>query len=41
VISSHLLEYPYSFFALAREVRDDKDLTKRILETVQYLTPVS
>jgi hypothetical protein len=41
IVSSHLVKYPYSFFALAKEVRDDKDLTERIFEKLHHLTAVS
>jgi hypothetical protein len=40
IVSSHLVKYPYSFFALAKEVRDDH-LKKRILATVYHLTAIS
>jgi hypothetical protein len=40
VVSSHLIKYPYSFYALAKEVRDD-DLKKRIFERLYHLTAVS
>jgi hypothetical protein len=40
IVSSHLIKYPYSFFALAKELRDD-DLKQRLLEKIYYLTPVS
>ena len=40
IVSSHLVKYPYSFFALAKEVRDD-DLKRRILEKIYHLTAVS
>ena len=40
IVSSHLIKYPYSFFALAKDVRDD-DLKRRILEKIDYLTAVS
>jgi hypothetical protein len=40
IVSSHLIKYPYSFYALARDVRDE-DLKKRILEKVYHLTAIS
>jgi hypothetical protein len=40
IVSSHLIKYPYSFFALAKELRDD-DLKQRLLDKIYYLTPVS
>ena len=40
IVSSHLLKYPYSLFALAKEVRDDA-LKQRIMDTLYYLTAVS
>jgi hypothetical protein len=40
IVSSHLIKYPYSFFALAKELRDE-DLKRRLLDTIYYLTPVS
>jgi hypothetical protein len=40
IVSSHLIKYPYSFFALAKELRDE-DLKQRLLDTIYYLTPVS
>lgn len=40
IVSSHLIKYPYSFYALAKEVRDD-DLKKRIFETLYHLTAIS
>ncbi len=40
IVSSHLIKYPYSFYALAKEVRDD-DLKKRIFESLYHLTAVS
>jgi hypothetical protein len=40
IVSSHLIKYPYSFYALAREVRDE-DLKKRILEKVYHLSAIS
>jgi hypothetical protein len=40
IVSSHLIKYPYSFFALAKELRDD-GLKQRLLETIYHLTAVS
>jgi hypothetical protein len=40
IVSSHLIKYPYSFFALARELRDDA-LKQRLLEKLYYLTAIS
>lgn len=40
IVSSHLIKYPYSFFALAKELRDD-ELKQRLLDTIYYLSPVS
>jgi hypothetical protein len=40
LISSHLIKYPYSFYALARDLRDDT-LKQRLLEKLYHLTPVS
>jgi hypothetical protein len=40
IVSSHLIKYPYSFFALARELRDD-GLKQRLLEQLYYLTAIS
>jgi hypothetical protein len=40
IVSSHLLKYPYSLFALAKEVRD-VGLKQRIMDTLYYLTAVS
>jgi hypothetical protein len=40
IVSSHLIKYPYSFYALAKEVRDD-DLKKRIFERLYHLTAIS
>src|SRR5207245_8725159 len=33
IVSSHLIKYPYSFFALAKELRDDA-LKQRLLEKI-------
>ncbi len=40
LVSSHLIKYPYSFYALARDLRDDT-LKQRLLEKLYYLTAVS
>ncbi len=40
IVSSHLIKYPYSYFALAKELRDD-DLKRRLLDKIYYLSPVS
>jgi hypothetical protein len=40
IVSSHLIKYPYSYFALAKELRDD-DLKQRLLDKIYYLSPVS
>ncbi|HLK56663.1 MAG TPA: hypothetical protein VKU00_08870 [Chthonomonadaceae bacterium] len=40
IVSSHLVKYPYSFFALAKELHDDA-LKQRVLDTIYYLTAVS
>ena len=40
IVSSHIIKYPYSFYALAKEVRDE-ELKKRILEKVYHLTAIS
>lgn len=40
VVSSHLIKYPYSFYALAKEVKDE-ELKKRIVEKLYYLSAVS
>jgi hypothetical protein len=40
IVSSHLIKYPYSFFALAKELRDD-DLKRRVLDTIYHLTAIS
>jgi hypothetical protein len=37
IASSHTVKYPYSFYALAKDVRDE-DLKKRILAKVYHLT---
>lgn len=40
LVSSHLIKYPYSFYTLARELRDD-ELKQRLLETIYHLTAIS
>jgi hypothetical protein len=40
IVSSHLIKYPYSFFALAKELRDD-GLKQHLLEKMYHLTAVS
>lgn len=40
VVSSHTIKYPYSFYALAKDVTDE-DLKKRILAKVSVLTAVN
>jgi hypothetical protein len=40
ITSSHIIKYPYSFYALARELRDD-ELKRKIFEKIYYLTAVS
>jgi len=40
IVTSHLVKYPYSFFALAKELRDDS-LRQRVLDSIYYLTAVS
>jgi hypothetical protein len=40
IVSSHLIKYPYSFFALAKGLRDE-DLKRRLLDNIYYLTPVT
>jgi hypothetical protein len=40
LVDSHLIKYPYSFYALARDLRDDT-LKRRLLENLYYLTAVS
>jgi hypothetical protein len=40
IVSSHLIKYPYSFYALAKEVRDE-DLKKRIFKRLYHLTSIS
>lgn len=40
LVDSHLVKYPYSFYALARNLRDDT-LKQRLFEKIYYLTAVS
>lgn len=40
IVCSHLIKYPYSFYALAKELRDD-GLKQRLLEKINHLTAVS
>lgn len=40
IVGSHLVKYPYSFYALARDVRDEA-LKRRILDQVYHLTAMS
>lgn len=40
IVSSHTVKYPYSFYALAKDVTDE-DLKKRILAKVSRLTAVN
>jgi hypothetical protein len=40
IVSSHLIKYPYSFYALAKDVRDEA-LKKRIVEKLYHLTAIS
>jgi hypothetical protein len=40
VVSSHLVKYPYCFYALAEDVRDE-ELKKRVLDTISHLTAIS
>jgi hypothetical protein len=41
IVSSHLIKYPYSFYALAKEVWEDEETRKRLLEKLYYLTAIS
>jgi len=41
IVSSHLIKYPYSFYALAKEVGDDEELKEGLLAKLYYLTAVS
>lgn len=40
IVSSHLIKYPYSFYALMKEVRDE-DLKRRVFEKIYYLSAVT
>jgi hypothetical protein len=40
IVSSHMVKYPYSFYSLATDVKDE-DLKKRILAKVSRLTAVN
>jgi hypothetical protein len=40
LVDSHLIKYPYSFYALAKELRDET-LKQRLLEKLYHLTAVS
>jgi hypothetical protein len=40
LIDSHRIKYPYSFYALARDL-DDAPLKQRLLEKLYHLTPIS
>ncbi|MBA4067041.1 MAG: hypothetical protein C0501_25700 [Isosphaera sp.] len=40
IVSSHLVKYPYSFYALAKDLRDDA-LKQRLLEKLHHLTAVT
>jgi len=40
IVSSHMIKYPYSFYALARDVKDEA-LKKRILAKVSRLTAIN
>jgi hypothetical protein len=40
IVSNHLVKYPYSFYALAKEVRDDA-LRQRIIEKLYHLIAIS
>jgi hypothetical protein len=41
LVSSHLVKYPYSFYALAKELPDDDELKQRALQSIYHLTAVS
>jgi hypothetical protein len=41
IVSSHLIKYPYSFYALAKEVWDDQEFKERLLAKLYHLTAVS
>jgi hypothetical protein len=40
IVGSHMVKYPHSFYALAKDVTDE-DLKKRILARVSRLTAVN
>ncbi len=40
IVSSHLIKYPYSYFALAKELRDE-ELKQRLINKIYFLSPVS
>ena len=40
IVDSHLIKYPYSFYALVKEIRDDA-LKQRLLERIYYLTAIT
>jgi hypothetical protein len=40
IAGSHLIKYPHSFYALAKELRDEA-LKQRLLDKVYHLTAVS
>lgn len=40
IVSSHMIKYPYSFYALAKDVKDEA-LKKRILAKVYRLTAIN
>lgn len=40
IVSSHLIKYPYSFYALAQLLRDEP-LKQRVLERIQFLSAVT
>jgi hypothetical protein len=40
IVGSHLIKYPYSFYALAKDVRDE-ELKKRILDKLYHLTAIT
>lgn len=41
IAGSHLIKYPYSFYALANEVWNDQELKERLLRKLYHLTAVS
>jgi hypothetical protein len=40
IVGSHLIKYPYSFYALVRELKDEA-LRRRAFETLYYLTAIT